>query len=164
MFALALWDRHLGQLHLVRDRFGEKPLYYGWVGGRLAFASELKASACCRRSHAEIDRDAVALYLRHNCVPGAAHHLPAGGQAAPRAAGHLGHRRPTRRHLATRAYWSAATRSKTPVDSRSRRTRRGHGRPLETVLSDSVAARMVADVPVGRLPVRRRSTRAWWWR
>ncbi len=69
MFALALWDRQLRQLHLVRDRFGEKPLFYGWIGDRLAFASELKALRRLPEFHPELDRDAVALYLRHNCIP-----------------------------------------------------------------------------------------------
>ena len=45
MFALALWDRQERTLHLARDRFGEKPLFYGWVGGSFAFGSELKALA-----------------------------------------------------------------------------------------------------------------------
>ena len=58
-----------GQLHLIRDRFGEKPLYYGWIGRRLAFGSELKALCTVPGFAPEIDRDAVALYLRHNCIP-----------------------------------------------------------------------------------------------
>src|SRR5437763_129461 len=47
MFALALWDRQERRLTLARDRFGEKPLYYGWVGqgaeAAFVFSSELKA-------------------------------------------------------------------------------------------------------------------------
>jgi asparagine synthase (glutamine-hydrolysing) len=43
MFALAVWDRSERKLSLARDRFGEKPLYFGWVAGSFMFASELKA-------------------------------------------------------------------------------------------------------------------------
>ena len=59
MFAFALWDRSERVLHLVRDRFGEKPLYYGWAGRDLVFASELKAIRAHPGFDGEIDRRAV---------------------------------------------------------------------------------------------------------
>src|SRR5687768_3108058 len=69
MFAFALWDRHERKLQLVRDRLGEKPLYYGWMGKTFLFGSELKALRAHPDFRGEIDRDALALYVRHNCVP-----------------------------------------------------------------------------------------------
>ena len=69
MFALALWDRRERALVLARDRLGEKPLYYGRVGKSFVFASELKAFAAHPAWNPEIDRDAVALLMRHNYVP-----------------------------------------------------------------------------------------------
>ncbi len=69
MFALALWDRERKVLTLARDRIGEKPLYYGWQGQTLLFASELKAFRCHPDFRREVDRDALTLLLRHNCIP-----------------------------------------------------------------------------------------------
>jgi asparagine synthase (glutamine-hydrolysing) len=69
MFAFALWDRRERRLHLVRDRFGEKPLYWGRAGRDFVFASELKAV----RDHPEfdpaIDRQALADYAARCYVP-----------------------------------------------------------------------------------------------
>src|SRR5262245_27946058 len=55
MFAFALWDRHERVLHLVRDRLGEKPLYYAWMGKTFMFGSELKALAAHPDFRGEID-------------------------------------------------------------------------------------------------------------
>ncbi|WP_310427140.1 asparagine synthase (glutamine-hydrolyzing) [Chamaesiphon sp. VAR_48_metabat_135_sub] len=69
MFAFALWDIQEQVLHLGRDRLGEKPLYYGWVGDTLLFGSELKALVAHPQWQGEIDRDALALFVRHGYIP-----------------------------------------------------------------------------------------------
>ncbi|MDP2737212.1 MAG: asparagine synthase (glutamine-hydrolyzing) [Pseudorhodobacter sp.] len=69
MFAIALWDRLERRLTLIRDRLGEKPLYYGWAGETFLFGSELKALTCHPDWQGEIDRDVLALYTRRNYVP-----------------------------------------------------------------------------------------------
>jgi asparagine synthase (glutamine-hydrolysing) len=148
MFALALWDRRQRELHLVRDRFGEKPLYYGWVGNLFAFGSELKALSTLPGFRAEIDRGAVTGYLRHNCIP------------APRTIwcdiwkllpGHL----VTMRSLPhgelpdQRCYWSAADAVTRARQNQLTGSDSDMIDQLEDALSQAVAARMVADVPVG---------------
>jgi asparagine synthase (glutamine-hydrolysing) len=69
MFAISLWDHKERRLLLARDRFGEKPLYYGWVGGDFAFASELKALRLHPRFANPIDRRALSLYAERGYVP-----------------------------------------------------------------------------------------------
>lgn len=68
-FVFALWDRELQCLHLVRDRAGIKPLYYGWSNNVFLFGSELKALRAYPKFHAEIDRDVLVLYLQGNQIP-----------------------------------------------------------------------------------------------
>lgn len=69
MFAFALWDRQERKLHLVRDRFGEKPLYYGWAGKDFLFASELKAIRAHPGFAGEIDRGALKLFTARTHIP-----------------------------------------------------------------------------------------------
>jgi len=69
MFAMAVWDRQDRALTLTRDRLGEKPLYFGYHGGVLLFGSELKALRAHPACEHEVDRGAVALFLRHNYIP-----------------------------------------------------------------------------------------------
>jgi asparagine synthase (glutamine-hydrolysing) len=69
MFALALWDKQKHTLQLARDRFGEKPLYYGWIGEDFVFASELKAVRRHPRFAAAIDRRALRLLTSRAYIP-----------------------------------------------------------------------------------------------
>ena len=69
MFAFGLWDRRRRELSLVRDRFGEKPLYYGWAGRDFLFGSELKAFRTHPRFEGAIDRRALRLLAARIYVP-----------------------------------------------------------------------------------------------
>jgi asparagine synthase (glutamine-hydrolysing) len=69
MFAFALWDRHERVLKLVLDRFGEKPLYYGWAGRDFLFASELKALRVHPKFTGEISRHAMTQFAARTYIP-----------------------------------------------------------------------------------------------
>lgn len=69
MFALALWDSRKRVLALARDRFGEKPLYYGWAGRDFVFGSELKALKPHPNFDNSISRRALKLYAAQSYVP-----------------------------------------------------------------------------------------------
>lgn len=69
MFAFALWDRKNRVIDFARDRFGKKPLYLGWAGKHLVFASEVKAFHMHPEFDAQIDKKSTALYMRYSCVP-----------------------------------------------------------------------------------------------
>ena len=149
MYAMALWDRRDRQLHLVRDRFGEKPLYVGWSGGYLAFGSELKALGALPGFAPDLDRESVVQYLRHSCVP-APHTIYR--DVCKVLPGHLvtvGRDTRPGSTLTQRCYWSASD----AVDrARSRPLVASDGElidALEATLLQSVKTRMTADVPVG---------------
>lgn len=69
MFALAVWDEAKQELTLCRDRFGEKPLFYGWSGRDLVFASELKALSAHPDWSPPLDRSALTSFMRYCYVP-----------------------------------------------------------------------------------------------
>jgi len=69
MFAFALWDAEAKTLTLCRDRFGEKPLFYGWCGADLIFGSELKALAAHPAWAPSLDPSALTSFMRYSYIP-----------------------------------------------------------------------------------------------
>ena len=147
MFGLALWDRDERVLSLARDRLGEKPLYYGHAGRAVVFGSELRALRRHPDFRPPVDRQSLALYLRHTYIP-APHSifertwkLPAGTiltiPSAPGAA--LPDPEPfwSLRDVARAGIAAPLADEATAADA------------LEQLLSDSVQLRLQADVPVG---------------
>lgn len=69
MFAIALWDKKENALYLARDRFGEKPLYYGWQGDTFLFGSELKPLTLHPAFGKKLNKGAIGLLLKHGYIP-----------------------------------------------------------------------------------------------
>jgi asparagine synthase (glutamine-hydrolysing) len=148
MFAFVLLDSLENRLHLVRDRLGEKPLYYGWAGDTLLFGSELKALRAHPSWRGEIDRNALALFLRHGYVP-APYSIYAGIRkvlpgtiltfqlGAPQS-------EPTEV-----VYWSAREVAEAGVAEPRLGTDSELLEELDNVLRQSVRREMIADVPLG---------------
>ena len=148
MFAFALWDQEARTLTLARDRFGEKPLFYGWSGGDLVFGSELKALAVHPAWSASLDRAALTSFMRYSYVPapfsiwsGIAKLPPASlvTFAADVAAGTMPQ---------PRAYWSV--REEVVAAQASRITDEGEATDeLQRLLSRAVKRQCLSDVPLG---------------
>jgi asparagine synthase (glutamine-hydrolysing) len=148
MFAFALWDRAERVLHLVRDRLGIKPLFYGWSAGALLFGSELSMLRAFPGFDAGIDRDAITLLLRHNCIP-APHSIHRGIRKLP--PGTVLSLRSPRESDAPEpvAYWSAGEVAARGVADPFRGTDAEATDALDALLRDAVGLRMIADVPLG---------------
>jgi asparagine synthase (glutamine-hydrolysing) len=146
MFAFALWDRKERTLTLARDRFGEKPLYYGMVGGRLLFASELKALRAHPEFSAEIELGALALYLKRNCVPGP-HSIYRGIKKLPPATWLTF--KPGQFQPEPQSYWSLREVAERGVANPFPGSEADAIDELEELLRDAVRIRRRADVPLG---------------
>ena len=157
MFAMALWDRNDRCLTLVRDRFGERPLYVGWVGGDIVFGSELRALRCHPAWKGEIDAQALAAQLRLGYVPAPASihrgvfKLPAGSLLRLRIAD--AGSAPTLEAFQTRAerYWRLEEMIESARHDPWRGSEEEAADHLRHLLDASVRRRMIADVPVGGL-------------
>lgn len=147
MFAFALWDRRERTLHLARDRLGEKPLYYGWIGKTFMFGSELKALRAHPKWRADVDRDSVALYLRHNYVP-APYSIYKGISKLP-PAHHLQLPLHEPRSVAPQPYWSVRDAAESGIANPLRGDEDTCIAEFDALLREAVGLRMVADVPLG---------------
>lgn len=150
MFALALWDKRERVLHLTRDRIGEKPLYYGFSGSTFLFGSELKALRAHPEFKAEINRDALALFLRYNYIPAPYSIYQGIYKLTPGTYLLLDERASSLGQLPEPLpYWSAREAAETGTASPFEGTEAEATRELEALLTDAVGLRMVADVPLG---------------
>lgn len=147
MFAMALWDRKERALILARDRFGEKPLYYGLQGGSLLFGSELKALRAHPAFAPDIDRQAVTQFLRFVYVPAPRSIYEGIRKVAPaswlmiKSEGDVD-RAPT-------AYWSMADVARDGVSRRFSGSEDEAVNELDRLLRDAIKLRMISDVPLG---------------
>ena len=69
MFAIALYDKKERRLYLLRDRIGEKPLYYGFVNGCFVFGSDIGSISVLDGFRNEINRDVLDIYFVHGYIP-----------------------------------------------------------------------------------------------
>lgn len=147
MFALALYDRGERVLYLVRDRLGIKPLYWGLVGGRLIFGSELKALRRVPGWEPRLDRHALAAFMRHNYIP-APHTIYQGvHKLEPGCLLAVGPDLKPR----LRRYWDCRRVATGGVAAQRRAGEEELLADLDALLSDAVGRRMVSDVPLGAL-------------
>lgn len=141
MYAITLWDTRKKRLVIARDRYGEKPLYYGVFDGKLIYASEPKALLAHPSVTAELDTESLRQYLSFDYVP------------APRSI-YKGISKLPAAHIMTvengksniRRYWNLTFNKNGHTPSLEKA-----GSELRDLLSDAVRMRLVADVPLGIL-------------
>jgi len=147
MFAFALWDCQTGALYLVRDRLGEKPLYYGFIGEDLVFASELKALKVHPDWRGELDRSAIAQFMRYAYVPTPFSVYEGIRKLEPGCYLTIkGRDLQQRRMVEPQSYWrlrDVAQSSTSITDIGEAKTQLSH------LLRDAVRSQLIADVPVG---------------
>ena len=147
MFALALWDRQERILSLARDRVGIKPLYYGWSGTTLLFASELKALRSYPGFDPRIDRQALGLLLQYDYIPAPfsiyeeIRKLPPGTiLTVPPGSASSAEPQP---------FWSARQAAEAGLRDPFAGSGEEAVEELDRLLREAVRLRMVADVPLG---------------
>ncbi len=141
MFAFALWDSRRHRLLIARDRFGEKPLYWGVFDKTLIFASEPKALLAHPAVHPALDLNGLRQYLSFDYVP-APRSIYQGIQKLPAA--HALTLEDGR--IEVKPYWCLSYKTRTPVPSEHEAAEH-----LRALLADSVRMRLVSDVPLGVL-------------
>lgn len=143
MFAIALYDRETQEVYLVRDRIGKKPLYYWYEDQNLVFASELKPIMKCPGFHGEIAKGVLSRYLFQQYINAPESIYQNVYKLEPGAI-----LRFSKGQIKVWKYWDvkeAYEKAQTnPVGSYEEAKEQ-----LKDLLKQAVAARMIADVPLG---------------
>lgn len=145
MFAFALWDKKEKNLHLVRDRLGIKPLYWGCFGGLFLFGSELKALRAHPGWQPKVNRNAISGFMRHNYISApmsiyeGVYKLSPGSILTIRAG----------KEPRIDPYWSLSDVAQEGQKNEFDYTDSEAIEALDSLLRDAVGRRMVADVPLG---------------
>jgi asparagine synthase (glutamine-hydrolysing) len=141
MFAFALWDSKRRRLLIARDRFGEKPLYWGVFDKTLLFASEPKVLLAHPAVKPSLNLQALRQYLSFDYVPApltiycGINKLPAAHKLTLESG-----------EVKVDRYWRLNYTTTEPVPSE--REAAGH---LRELMADAVRMRLVSDVPLGVL-------------
>lgn len=149
MFGLAIWDRQTQILELACDRFGEKPIYYGWSGRTFLFGSELKALAAHPAWIGTVNRDALALLARYGYIA-APHSIYRNiRKLSPGMTASLQRGQATATEPTLAAYWSTHAMveeaRRAPFDI----SENDAVDEFERLFQDAVGLRMESDVPLG---------------
>ena len=141
MFSFAFWDKREKLIHLVRDRAGEKPLYYGWDNGLFFFGSDLNSFTQHPEWLSQINEKSVSLYFKYTNVPAPYSIYKNIFKALP--AEHIT-LNSENQSLSKRKYWDIGdinvNNSMQPIEAIER---------THSLIKNSIAKQMLADVPVG---------------
>jgi len=146
MFAISVWDAKEKKLTLCRDRLGEKPLYYGWQNNSFVFGSELKSLQKFTGFKKEIDRGALALYLRYNSIPAPHSIFKNIYKLSPGAMISIGLDLKKNKEI---FYWSTIEEANIGKKEPFSGSYLSAVDTLQSKLSDAVNSQMHADVPLG---------------
>lgn len=140
MFAFAIYDKTKQKVFLVRDRFGEKPLYYIQQEHQFMFTSELKAiqSVCGNLS---IDRTALNLFLTLSYIPAPYTIYQNVRKMMP---GHFFEIDLSTRVYVNQKYYDVAQESKQSISDPNVAIKK-----IRELVSNSIQKRMISDVPIG---------------
>ena len=145
MFAFAIWDKNEQLLHLVRDRLGIKPVYWGNFSNHFLFASELKALRACPVWDVEVCRDALMLYARYGYVPAPwsiyknIYKLEPGSILTIKL----------KEEPKICKYWRMDEAAEKGIKERKKKQDTEYIEELNQHLSEAVKCRMISDVPLG---------------
>jgi asparagine synthase (glutamine-hydrolysing) len=146
MFAFALWDSNESTIQLVRDRMGEKPLYFGWQGDSFLFGSEIKALKMHPSFQEQIDKEALNLYFRYNYIPAPFSIYKNIYKLSPGSILTLRH---GEKKYKVRKYWSVFNTAIQSITNLSKKTEEELVIELDNLLKKSIKQKMLSDVPIG---------------